>query len=397
MPLLLPSRRICNSKETDMTVKLYDNDSFLQEFTATVKECGKTDEGYKILLDKTAFFPTSGGQTGDKGTLSGVRVYETVIEGEEIYHLTKEPLEKGSEVSGKIDFYERFIKMQNHTAEHIVSGILHKLYSIDNVGFALTDNHVTLDTSLPVNEEMLRIVEDEANRVVWRCLEVTAKYPDEKELAATEYRYKKDLKEKIRLVYVENTDCCACCAPQVKNTGQIGIIKLLDFEAHKGGSRIYMVAGGMALEDFRTKYRNVKDIAVRLSAKQENAAEAVEKLESINRNLEHKIEQLGRKLCEDKIAQTPETDGSVAIFGEFNSDQQKYIANSVKDRVKAVGVFSPTDNGFSYTVVTSAENLMTFVKQMNAALSGRGGGRECLASGRVVASEIQIREWFNKQ
>ena len=213
-----------------MTEKLYDKDSFLKKFTATVLECEPCENGWSVLLDKTAFFPEAGGQKADTGTLGGARVSDVLIREENIYHITDKPFNVGDVVTGEIDFDRRFDFMQQHSAEHIISGIAHSLYGCENVGFHLSDEIVTLDFDKVLNHEQLLKIEEIANRKVFECVNFCCYYPDDETLSKLSYRSKKELEGDVRIVEIENTDMCACCAPHVKTAAQIGLIKLLDYE-----------------------------------------------------------------------------------------------------------------------------------------------------------------------
>ena len=235
-----------------MTTRLFDADSHLRSFTACVLACTENDGKYEVELDATAFFPEGGGQCGDRGTLGGVNVLDTVERGGTILHICAGPLPAGSEVRGEVDAELRFSNMQTHSGEHIVSGIVHRLFGYDNVGFHL-DGAATLDFSGELTAEDIARVELLANEAVWKNLPVTARYPSPDELAGLEYRSKLDLTENVRIVTIEGVDVCACCAPHVSRTGEIGLIKITDFMRHRGGVRLTMLAGRRAFLDYRAK------------------------------------------------------------------------------------------------------------------------------------------------
>ena len=237
------------------TIALYDSDSHLRAFDAQVLRCEPADGGWAVVLDRTAFFPEGGGQGADHGTLGGVPVRDVQISGGEIVHFTAQPLPVGATVRGELDWARRFRHMQNHSGEHIVSGILHRLYGVDNVGFHLGAADVTIDLNGELTRAQLDDAEVRANAAVTANLPVIAEYPDPARLAVMTYRSKLDLTENIRIVTVETCDVCACCAPHVSRTGEIGVIKLLDAMRHRGGIRIWMAAGSMALEDYRVKQK----------------------------------------------------------------------------------------------------------------------------------------------
>ena len=260
-----------------MTEKLYDKDSHLKEFEGTVLSCEKIGEKYAIVLNQTAFFPEGGGQQSDRGYAGDAYIADVQIKNGVILHFADKPLNIGQAYKCKIDFDFRFRNMQNHSGEHIISGIVHKLYGFNNVGFHL-GTEMTVDFDGELTRRQLDEVEDLANKAVYENLPVKAYYPTDEELKSLDYRSKLDLKENVRIVEIKGVDVCACCAPHVKATGEIGIIKILDFEKYKGGVRLLVKCGRDALSDYREKYRNILEISNLLSAKQPDASAAVVKL-----------------------------------------------------------------------------------------------------------------------
>ena len=225
-----------------MTEKLYDKDSHLKEFTGTVLSCKKTGEKYAVTLNRTAFFPEGGGQQSDRGYIGGAYISDVQIKNGEILHFADKPLSVGQAYDCKLDFDFRFRNMQNHSGEHIISGIVHRLYGFNNVGFHL-GAEMTMDFDGELTRRQLDEIEDLANKAVCENLPVKAYYPTDEELKQLDYRSKLDLKENVRIVEIKGVDVCACCAPHVKATGEIGIIKILDFEKYKGGVRLIVKCG----------------------------------------------------------------------------------------------------------------------------------------------------------
>ena len=236
-----------------MTEKLFYEDSHMITFSAVVQACEKVGDYYEAVLDRTAFFPEGGGQLADTGVLDGVPVLDAQERESLIYHLLEKPLEVGKTVEGKIDWEERFSKMQQHSGEHIVSGIVHALYGYDNVGFHMGADAITIDFNGPLTKEQLQDIEYRANQAVAWNLEVQVHYPTKEELANIKYRSKIEIEGQVRLVTVPGHDACACCAPHVKRTGEIGIIKLIGLQNYKGGVRVSMLCGFRALADYEAK------------------------------------------------------------------------------------------------------------------------------------------------
>lgn len=378
-------------------IKLYDIDSYINEFDATVISCEKTIDGYRVILDKTAFFPTAGGQTCDTGVIGEEKVLDVIIENEIVIHITKNPVNIGETVHCSINWDERFRKMQHHSAEHIVSGIATRIFNCNNVGFHLSDKEVTIDYDRELTESDLLLLEQKANEAVWNNLEIDARYPELSELPNIPYRAKLDLTENVRIVTIPGIDICACCAPHVKRTGEIGIIHLKDMMRHRGGVRIRMICGRDALSDYEEKAKSVLQISNLLSARQEEVAEATENLLLQIADRNRKIAELSRELSVIKAESVPETTGNICIF-EDNKDTEtlRLLTNLLKKKTpKLACVLSGNaSGGYSYIIASEKVNLREIAKDINSALSGRGGGREDMIQGSFLASREEIEKYF---
>ena len=378
-----------------MTEKLYDKDSFLKEFTATVLECEQYHDNWSVLLDKTAFFPEAGGQKSDKGTLDETSVLDVQIADEKIYHITDCPLPVGETVTGVIDFNRRFDFMQQHSAEHIVSGIAHSLYGCENVGFHLSEDIVTLDFQKYLTEEQLSKIELSANERVFQNVAFNCYYPEDETLKALNYRSKKELEGAVRIVEIENTDMCACCAPHVKTAGQIGLIKLLATEKLRGGIRIELKAGKRALEDYNDKYLNIRQISTLLATSQNETAEAVNRL--LNTLNEQKAELNFIKLEKLKSKAenfAPESDISLMFEDKLSVKDLQVLADALHKTHRGIrGVMSETDNGFLFCIC-GENTLDEFFRKFKTAFNVKGGGRNGMVQGTVFANKNELEEFF---
>ena len=369
-----------------MTKKLYDIDSHLKEFEATVLSC----ENAVAVLDKTAFFPEGGGQTADTGEIDGVRVLDVQIKDGIIYHYLEKDIEIGKTVKCKIDWDERFRKMQNHSGEHIISGIVHSLYGFNNVGFHLSKAEMTMDFDGILTREDLLKIELLANKAVCQNVKFNCYYPES--LENLEYRRKLDLTEDVRIVEIENYDRCACCAPHVNTSSEIGVIKILDFCKLRGGVRLFVKCGSDALDDYNTRYQNDLKISSLLCAEQLEIATAVEKLIETEGNLKFLITDLKRRLIAEKVKSfNPESD----ITAEFESgmdikELQLYSDALYKKAGGIRAVLSETDGGYYFAICGDEKPLGEFFARFKYAFNVKGGGRGNMVQGTIFASHDEI-------
>ncbi len=381
-----------------MTGKLYYDDSYIKEFSAKVLGCAEKDGKYAVILDKTAFFPKGGGQYADTGKIGAVNVLDVRISKDGIItHFTDSALNVGEEYPCVLDFEKRLRKMQNHTGEHIVSGLVNSMFGYNNVGFHLGHEDVTMDFDGVLTRENILQIEYLANKACAENIEVVVKYPSASELSNLKYRSKLDLTEDVRIVDIPGYDSCACCAPHVKMTGAVGMIKLLDFIKYKGGTRVHMKCGLDALDDFNDKYRNVAEIAERLSVKQTEASEAVKRLESELAAKKRECAEIVAGFITKKIEEIPLKDGNLAVFEEnLDADAMRAAANVGKTRCSGVfGIFTGDDkNGYRYILASENIKLKAYVKE-NIRLQGGGGGSDEMMQGMYKCTKEDIEKVFS--
>lgn len=395
-------------RDTMLTEKLFETNSYMREFRARVLQCipleniKKREDGaaYGIILDKTAFFPEGGGQTADIGNLGCAQVLDVQEVNGEILHYTDVPLPELSEVIGSLNWEQRLCKMQNHTGEHLVSGIVHQQFGYNNVGFHLGKDGVTVDFDGVLTEDELRFVEYIANRVIALNKAVTVSYPTPEEAAALDYRSKLDITENLRIVTIDGWDICACCAPHVNATGEIGAVKLLDAENWKGGIRLHMLCGLDAVSDYQKRCENTVRISNLLSVPQLEAANAVERLMNQMQADREEIGRLRRALLESKIAALRPTDRHLVLF------DAELDANGIRNLVNAgiplcggicAGFLGNDSDGYRYVIGSTQIPLRAFAKDFNAMLNGRGGGSDAMIQGTVHASRSEIESFFNTE
>ena len=381
------------------TRKLYYEDSFLKSFTARVLSCEKGEGGFQVILDRTAFYPEGGGQAGDSGILGGIRVLDTKEQEGRLIHLCESPLEPDSQVEGTIDWEPRFYRMQQHSGEHIVSGILHRIYGCHNTGFHMGADVTTIDFDAVIPQEMLCKVEQEANEAVYADIPFHIWVPSPEELPHVPYRTKRALDWPVRIVEIPGYDICACCGTHVKTTGTIGLIKIFSAVPFRGGTRIEMACGKRALEILNSAYDQNRQVSQAFSAKMGETGEAARRM---NELLEaEKFRAVGLQMqIYDRIAKDYQGAGNCL---HFEKDLDGTGLRELCDRLAGscggvAAVFSGSDGaGYGYCLGTRQGDLRGLNKEMNGILNGRGGGKPQFQQGRVMASEGEIRRFFSEK
>lgn len=380
------------------TERLFDRDSKLSLFDAAVISCEMTEDGqYAVILDKTAFFPNEGGQACDTGRIGVASVISVDEKNGVIIHTVTSPVEIGATVSCEIDFAERYRKMQDHTAEHIVSGLIHRHFGYENVGFHLGDDYMTADFDGELSEENIAFIETLANEAVYACRSVRAYYPDAETLKNLEYRSKLDLLENVRIVEIEGVDMCACCAPHVCNTGEVGLIKIVEAIRYKGGMRLTMLAGRDALEDYRARQEQGRRISMAISAKQSEIADGVDRLIDEMGKMKGSLSQLKREMMQMKLDALEYTSEAIILFedGDDMLAIRNYVNGAVKKTEKMCAVFAGNDeNGYKYIIASENIPLRALSKEISATLGGKGGGSDLMIQGSIPTTRTQIEEFF---
>ena len=385
--------------QTMPTQRLYYEDAYLQQFTAVVTSCEAQKDGYAITLDRTAFYPEGGGQPADHGTLGDAKVLDVQEKDGNLLHTTDHPLAVGTSVEGKIDWPRRFLFMQQHTGEHIVSGLIHSTYGYDNVGFHLGSDLVTIDFNGPLEEEDLRDIELRANQYIWEDRPVSVTYPTTKELAALDYRSKKAISGQVRIVSFPGADTCACCGTHVASAGQVGLVKLLSVQKFREGVRVELLCGGRALSYLDRVLGQNRRISNLLSAKPFETAGGVERLLGENQDLKTRL----ARMEEARFAQLADGlagAGDVILFEEgLSPDGLRRLCDAVLQVCGGrCACFSGGDGeGYKYAIGLRGGDLRSFVRELNQALDGRGGGRPDFVQGSVRAGRTAIEEFLSAE
>ena len=381
-----------------MTEKLFYQDSFLSEFTATVLSCEETKGGWNITLDRTAFYPEGGGQASDHGTLGGAAVSDTREKEGHILHLCDQPLPVGECVTGKVDFVRRFDLMQQHSGEHIVSGIICGLFHCDNVGFHVGHDTVTIDFNAELTMDDLRRVEAIANRYIWEDHPISITYPSPEELAALDYRSKKELTGQVRIVSWPGADCCACCGTHVNRSGQVGLVKLLSVQKFREGVRIEMLSGQRALHHYAAVCEQNTTVSQLLSAKPTETAAAVERLQREVFSLQGRVMALENADFDRKATQYAGQGDVLLLEEDMSPDSLRKLCGAVAETCGGrCAVFAGANGAYKYAIAHPGGDLRPLVKALNTALNGRGGGKPGFVQGSLQADEAAIRAFFQEK
>ena len=379
-----------------MTEKLYYRDCHLAQFRASVTGCAPTEKGYLVTLDATAFYPEGGGQACDLGTLGGVRVLDVQERDGEILHLCDGALQVGDQVDGAIDDARRFDLMQQHTGEHIVSGIIHRRFGYHNTGFHMGADVTTIDFDGIIPVEALAEIEAEANGALWKNLPVRCWYPSPEELPTVSYRTKRALPWPVRIVEIPGYDCCACCGVHTAATGEVGLIKLFSAVGFRGGTRMELACGRRALDMLNLAFAQNTQVSQAFSAKWTETGTAAAKMNEALAAEKYRAIGLQRRLIAG-IAQRYDNCGNVVHFEPgLDAGLLRELADAIAQRCGGIAaVFSGDDRtGYGFCILARTGDLRPLGKAMTQSLSGRGGGRADAQQGRVNASRAQIETFF---
>lgn len=374
-----------------MTEKLFDLNSYIHEFDCKVINLYNHNGDLAIETDRTAFFYEGGGQSSDVGMLGNFYVKDTQNISDTILHIVEnyeENVEKvsiGDVLHGKIDSKKRFSDMQQHSGEHIFSGIVNKLYGYDNVGFHLGTAAVTLDFNGKLEKEDICKVQNLVNKAIWDNLEIKVFYPTEAELENLSYRSKKEINEALRLVEIPGVDLCACCAPHVKRTGEIGLVNVIDFESHRGGTRVYILCGERAMKDIEEKLSQNKKVGNLLCSKETETFSKVEKLKNSCSLLTYQLSQAKLEILK-RDAEKIEAQEKIVVFTDLEDvNAVREYANILSEKAKDfAAVFSKINENCKYVIISKTDyDIGTVAKNLNKSFDGKGGGRGGIVQGSL--------------
>jgi len=389
--------------ELSKTIRLYDADAYQTEFEATVLACeevekkdGRVYQGvYQVWLDQTLFFPEEGGQSPDMGTIDGVEVLDVQIKNEVITHTLAAPLTVGTTVKGVVDWKHRFYNMQQHSGEHIFSGIVHKKFGYDNVGFHLSDSIVTMDFNGVISPKEITEIEEKVNQAIIENIPVEVSYPSKEELKELDYRSKIEIEGQVRIVTIPGYDVCACCAPHVRRTGEIGSLKVMNVQSYKGGVRVSILCGFRALDAFRQKADIITELMAEFSTSQDAILDNVKKLKGANQTMKNQLAAAKQELMEYKVSAIPEDSENAILFeADLETPVVRGVVNGLVEKFAGISaVFVGNDeNGYQFIVGSKNKDCRQIAATLREKLSARGGGSDKMIQGSVAATQLQIEE-----
>ena len=377
------------------TIKLYYQDPFLCQFEATVLDCAADKKQWKLILDRTAFYPEGGGQGADHGTLGEAKVLDVHEKDGVIYHTCDRPLPVGETVTGRIDWARRFDHMQQHSGEHIVSGMLCGTYHCDNTGFHMGADVVTIDYNADIPWEGVLDIERRANRYIWENHPIVIRYPSPEELVTLPYRSKKALEGPVRITEFPGADMCACCGTHVTTSGQVGLVKFIGWQKFRDGVRLELLCGGRAMDYLSRAWDQSRLIGQALSVKPLAALPAVQRLEDRLRESRERCAALEEQSFR-QLAERYQNAGNVLLVQpDLEPDSVRRLCDAVSGTCGGrCAVFSGSDGSYRWAVIHPGQDLRPLIRDMNQALHSRGGGRDGFAQGSAACTEADIRSFF---
>jgi len=385
-------------------IKLYDSTPYATEFDAVVVTCEPTtfngQEAYNVILDQTLFFPEEGGQSPDKGRINGIEVLDVQISKDIVTHTMAQPVEPGEAVHGQIDWQHRFSNMQQHSGEHIFSGTVHREYGFNNVGFHLSDSGVTMDFDGVLTAEQIADVEWKVNEAIAKNVEIDVRFPTKEELATLEYRSKIEIEGAVRIVTIPGYDVCACCAPHVKRTGEIGMLKVMSVQNYKGGVRINILCGFRALLAYREKLDVVSKLTNLLSTSQENIVERVTGMKDLNHQLKLQLGEVRQQTILKQIAEIPAEQKDVILFEEeLDTPIMRNVVNELVEKHEGICAVFVGNDAEGYRFILGSKNLdcNTVAAKLREVFKAKCGGSKVMIQGSVEAAKGQLEEVFEKE
>ena len=374
--------------------ELFYKNVYLKECDAEVLSIEESKNGYDVVLTQTIFYPEGGGQSCDTGFINEAHVTSVKRKNDVIIHTVDKELKVGEKVHLKLDWERRYDHMQNHTGEHILSGIIHKLYGYENVGFHMDEEKIQADYDGVLNKEDVEKIEKEINEVIHQNIPVVETYPTDTELETLEFRSKKELVGKVRIITIDDVDICACCGTHVKSTAEVNLIKILSFEKHKNGTRLEMMSGNRALKDYMQKHEQNTKLFQMFSVKPYVVYDAVNKLNNEYHSLQKDYVALQVEYLNSKVNTFTESNYILDILDiSLSMQAMRDYANKLIEKSKYVCIVAKKDEeNYLYVLASKTEKVNELSKKLNSILNGKGGGKDTFAQGSFHSTKEDIKE-----
>ena len=380
------------------TIKRYYENAYTREFSAEVASCEPKGKAWEVVLAETFFYPEGGGQPADVGTLGDAHVIDVKDKDGVVIHITDKPLQAGEIVEGKIEWKHRFDLMQNHSGEHILSGIICKKYNCDNVGFHMGKDAILIDFNAKIPMEDVPFLEEKANEAIWNNTEVLAYYPSDRELMALSYRSKKELFGDVRILEIPGYDRCACCGTHVAYAGAVGQVKILSLQNYKGGTRLEIVCGMRALADYQEKTENAARISKLLSVPTNKIGDAVEAMRNERDELKQLVSRMKWEKLQQLAAKAEVAEKLCFFIADLDSKDLVHFADMVLDKTEGTAaVFTNAGTGYAYVLMSRKEDMRALANEMKNAFACKGGGKSVSVQGRTEAEPALWQSFFEQQ
>ncbi len=363
-----------------MTEKNYYNDSFKQEFTADIIEYFEEDGNYHLKLNKTAFYPEGGGQPADHGSIGKSNISHVYDKNGEIFHVgDKLPTEKNG-LSCKINWERRFDLMQQHSGQHLLSAVAKDLYQAETVGFHLGESRLTIDTNIQISQKEIDKIETRCNQFIYENRQISVECPG-------------NHGDNTRIIKIAGLDKTPCGGTHLNNTGQIGVISVIDSENYKAGSRLHFNCGQRAVEDYRFKNKLTAFLRDRLSVNNQNIkAEITRLLEDlyIKSNTIDNLKSQLLKFKEAELMEDAEEIGDykliVNIFTDLGFSELRDMASQLVSDERIIVIFGQQDGDTTRMILARSKdiadlNLNPVIQKVMPLLNGNGGGQPDFVQG----------------
>lgn len=380
------------------TKKRYYENAYITEFSAEVVSCEPKEKEWAVVLAETFFYPEGGGQPADVGMLGDAHVTDVREKEGVVVHMTDRPLPVGEIVEGKIEWKHRFDLMQNHSGEHILSGIICEKYDCDNVGFHMGKDSILIDFNAKIPQEELPSLEQKANEAIWNNIEVLAYYPTSEELEVLSYRSKKALTGDVRILEIPGYDRCACCGTHVAYAGAVGQVKILSAQNYKGGTRLEIVCGMRALADYQEKTENAAKISKLLSVPTNKIGDAVEVLKKERDELKQLVNRMKWEKLQQFAEHTEIAEKLCFFIADLDSKDLVHFADMVLDKTEGTtAVFTNAGTGYAYVLMSRKEDMRILANEMKNAFDSKGGGKPTSVQGRTETEPDIWQKFFVEQ